>query len=210
MLKRLYDWTMDKAAHRHATWWLAAFSFMESSFFPIPPHPLLGLMCLAKPEKALRFGLVCTLASVLGGILGYYIGYALEGLGASILSFYGHPDAMGEFQKMFAEWGLWIILIKGLTPIPYKFVTIASGFKADNDALPIRADARVLGATLPAGESLTLPLDPARHQYLVAPVGQITVNGLPVAPRDGVAITGESELVVSASEDAELVLVDAR
>lgn len=91
-----------------------------------------------------------------------------------------------------------------------RWVVLASGTPEADDALPIRADARVLGATLPAGQSLTLPLDPTRHQYLVAPVGRITVNGIAANPRDGVAITGESELVVVAEEAAELVLVDAR
>ena len=71
MLTRLYQWMLAKAAHRHAERWLFAFSFMESSFCPIPPHPLLGLMCLARPERALRFGFICTLASVLGGLMGY-------------------------------------------------------------------------------------------------------------------------------------------
>ncbi len=70
MLRRLYDWTLAKAAHRHAIWWLAFFSFLESSVFPIPPHPLLGLMCLARPERAIRYGVVCTVASEVGGLLG--------------------------------------------------------------------------------------------------------------------------------------------
>ncbi len=127
MLRRLYDWIMRLADSPKALWALFLVAFAESSFFPIPPDPMLVPMVLANRRRAFTFAAVCTLASVLGGICGYYIGYALEGLGASILSFYGHPDAMGEFQKMFAEWGLWIILIKGMTPIPYKFVTIASG-----------------------------------------------------------------------------------
>ena len=92
-----------------------------------------------------------------------------------------------------------------------RWVVLASGQPgAGDDALPIRADARVLGASLAAGESLTLLLDPARHQYLVAPLGRVRVNGMAAAPRDGLAITGESELVVEALDDAELVLVDAR
>jgi membrane protein YqaA with SNARE-associated domain len=77
MLDRLYQWTLAKAAHRHAEYWLFMFSFIESSFFPIPPHPLLGLMCLARPSKALRYGLICTVASVAGGLLGYAIGHFL-------------------------------------------------------------------------------------------------------------------------------------
>lgn len=127
MLRRLYDWIMRLAESPNASWALAVVSFAESSFFPIPPDPMLIPMVLANRKKAWIFALVATVASVLGGIAGYFIGASLEGLGASILSFYGHPDAMGEFQAMFAQWGLWIILIKGLTPIPYKFVTIASG-----------------------------------------------------------------------------------
>ena len=74
MLRKLYDWTLHKAAHPHAEWWLAAFSFIEASFFPIPPHPLLGLMCLAEPGKAIRFAAIATISSVAGGLLGYAIG----------------------------------------------------------------------------------------------------------------------------------------
>lgn len=127
MLRRLYDWIMRLAESPRALWALAIVSFAESSFFPIPPDPMLIPMVLANRRKAWTFALVATVASVLGGIAGYFIGASLESLGQSILAFYGHADAMGEFQAMFAQWGLWIILIKGLTPIPYKFVTIASG-----------------------------------------------------------------------------------
>lgn len=130
MLRSLYDWIMRLAESPRALWALALVSFAESSFFPIPPDPMLIPMVLANPRKAWILAAVATVTSVLGGIAGYYIGYSLESLGQSILTFYGHGDAMGEFQKMFAEWGLWIILIKGLTPIPYKFVTIASGMAA--------------------------------------------------------------------------------
>ena len=129
MLKRLYDWTMDKAAHRHATWWLAAFSFMESSFFPIPPHPLLGLMCLAKPEKALRFGLVCTLASVLGGLFGYAIGYgAYESFGIPLLKALGLYNSFPAAACYLREYGAEIILVNGATPIPFKLLTLTAGF----------------------------------------------------------------------------------
>lgn len=121
---------MALAESPKALWALAIVSFTESSFFPIPPDPMLVPMVLANRKRAFTFAAVCTAASVLGGVFGYFIGYALEGLGASILAFYGHPDAMADFQRMFAEWGLWIILVKGATPIPYKFVTIASGMAA--------------------------------------------------------------------------------
>lgn len=130
MLRRLYDWIMALAESPKALWALAAVSFAESSFFPIPPDPMLVPMVLANRKRAWVFAGVCTAASVVGGIAGYFIGCALEGLGTAILAFYGHGDAMAAFQAMFAEWGLWIILIKGMTPIPYKVVTIASGMAA--------------------------------------------------------------------------------
>ena len=85
-LRGLYEWTLDKAAHPHAVWWLALFCFMEASFFPVPPHPLLGLMCLAEPKKAIRFGTVATLSSVAGGLLGYAIGWGLwDSVGAQLI-----------------------------------------------------------------------------------------------------------------------------
>jgi membrane protein YqaA with SNARE-associated domain len=126
LLRRLYDWIMALAESPKALWALAVVSFAESSFFPIPPDPMLVPMVLANRKRAWVFAGVCTAASVVGGIAGYAIGYALEGVGQSILAFYGHDDAMSAFQTMFAEWGLWIILVKGMTPIPYKVVTIAS------------------------------------------------------------------------------------
>ncbi|MGE4429127.1 MAG: YqaA family protein [Sphingobium sp.] len=129
MLTRLYQWMLAKAAHRHADRWLAAISFMESSFFPIPPHPLLGLMCLARPEKALRYGVICTLASVVGGLLGYAIGYFLyESLGASMLSALGLAEQFPTAACYLREYGAEIILLKGATPIPFKLITITAGF----------------------------------------------------------------------------------
>ncbi len=120
---------LAKAAHRHADRWLAAFSFMESSFFPIPPHPLLGLMCLARPERALRYGMICTLASVAGGVLGYGIGYFLyESVGAAMLSALGLADKFPAAACYLREYGAEIILLKGATPIPFKLITITSGF----------------------------------------------------------------------------------
>ena len=128
MIRRLYDWTLALAAHRHATAALAAVSFAESSIFPIPPDALLVPMCIADRTRAFFYGMVCTVASVLGGLLGYAIGLLLyETIGAAIVRFYGLDAAFESYRALFAEWGLWIILIKGLTPIPYKVVTIASG-----------------------------------------------------------------------------------
>lgn len=129
MLTKLYQWMMDKAAHPHAERWLFLFSFVESSFFPIPPHPLLGLMCLAKPDKALRFGFVCTLASVLGGLFGYAIGYfAYETIGTALLKALGLWDSFPAAACYLREFGAEIILIKGATPIPFKLLTLTAGF----------------------------------------------------------------------------------
>src|SRR5215813_5934584 len=119
---------MRLAHHRHAAWALFAVSFTESSFFPIPPDAMLIPMVLADRRKAWFYALVCTIASVLGALLGYWIGHTLyESVGKPIIAFY-HLDAQVQhYIDGFNEYGLWIILIKGLTPIPYKLVTIASG-----------------------------------------------------------------------------------
>lgn len=128
MLRSLYERTLALASSPAAPWWLAVVSFTESSFFPIPPDVLLIPMCLARPDRAWRFALICTISSVLGGILGYFIGYAVfDQIAQPILAVYGYGEKFAAYQAMYAEWGLLIILIKGLTPIPYKIVTIASG-----------------------------------------------------------------------------------
>jgi membrane protein YqaA with SNARE-associated domain len=129
MLTRLYQWMLAKAAHPHAERWLFAFSFMESSFFPIPPHPLLGLMCLSRPERALRFGFLCTLASVLGGLLGYAIGHFFyAAFGDALLSALGLADKFPVAACYLRAHGWEIILAKGATPIPFKLITITAGF----------------------------------------------------------------------------------
>jgi membrane protein YqaA with SNARE-associated domain len=131
MLRRIYDWIIELSASRHATPVLAAVSFTESSFFPIPPDAMIIPMVLADPGRAWRIALVATVASVLGGMAGYAIGYYLyETLGQWLISVYGLGDDFDAFRAAYDEWGLWIILIKGLTPIPYKLVTIASGVAA--------------------------------------------------------------------------------
>ncbi len=128
MLNRLYARVLALASSRHAPWWLAVISFAESSFFPIPPDTLLVPMALARPDRAWRFALICTIASVLGGALGYYIGFALFDLWLRpILDAHGYGAKFAAFQAWYQDWGLWVILIKGLTPVPYKIVTIASG-----------------------------------------------------------------------------------
>jgi membrane protein YqaA with SNARE-associated domain len=129
MLRRLYDWTMQKASHRHAEWWLAFFAFIEASFFPIPPHPVLGLMCLAEPKKAVRFAAIATLASVAGGLLGYAIGHGLyDAVGAQLLAALGLSESFPKAACYLREYGAEIIMIKGATPIPFKLLTITAGF----------------------------------------------------------------------------------
>lgn len=128
MLRGLYDWTIRLSGHRHAPWGLAVVSFVESSVFPIPPDVVLIPMVLSQRAKAWAYAAICTAASVVGGIFGYAIGYFLfDTLGQSILNFYGYQDAFASFAARYNEWGVWIVLIAGFTPFPYKVITIASG-----------------------------------------------------------------------------------
>lgn len=127
MLRKMYDWVFSLARHRHATKSLAAISFAESSFFPIPPDVMLAPMVLARPDRAYFYATVCTIASVLGGLLGYAIGHFLEPVGMSLLAVMGKADTFETSKALFQEHGAWVILIKGLTPIPYKLITIAAG-----------------------------------------------------------------------------------
>lgn len=129
MFRRLYDWVISLAASPYAVWALAAVSFAESSFFPIPPDVLLLPMALSRPDRALFYAGVCTVSSVLGGLLGYAIGAILyDSVGQWLISAYGYGDNVEAFRHAYAQYGEWIILIKGITPIPYKLVTITSGF----------------------------------------------------------------------------------
>ena len=128
MLRRLYDWTLAKAAHPHAVGWLALFAFVEASFFPIPPHPLLGLMCLAAPRRAIWFAAVATVASVAGGMLGYAIGWGLyDTVGTQLLAALGMTESYPVARCYLLEYGAEIIMIKGATPIPFKLLTITAG-----------------------------------------------------------------------------------
>src|SRR5215470_15735819 len=128
MLNILYSRTLALAASRHAMWTMAAISFAESSFLPLPPDFLLVPMTLAQPRRAWLIAAVCTITSVLGGFVGYAIGYCLfDTVGRPVLEFYHAMDKYDALKSGFAEWGAWIIILKGLTPIPFKLVTIASG-----------------------------------------------------------------------------------
>ena len=127
-LKRTYNWTLEKAQHKNAKWYLSLISFAESSFFPIPPDILLIPMALASKARALFYAFICTLFSVLGGILGYAIGYFFyNSLGIYIVEFYHLENSFNIFENYYKEFGLLIVLGAGITPFPYKFITIASG-----------------------------------------------------------------------------------
>ena len=128
MLRWTYDWIMGLASRRDSIWVLAAVAFIESSVFPIPPDILLIPMVLAARDRAWRLAAVCTIASVLGGILGYVIGMFLyQSAGLPLLELYGYADKFDEFSSRYNEWGAWIVFVAGLTPFPYKVITIASG-----------------------------------------------------------------------------------
>src|SRR5215470_10333710 len=133
MLRRLYAWCIDAADKPHATWLMGTVSFVESSFFPIPPDTMLIPMALARPDRAWFYATVCTLTSVAGGLLGYFIGAVLyDSVGQWVIGLYGLGNKAEAFREAYAYWGTWIILIKGMTPIPYKLVTIVSGFAGYN------------------------------------------------------------------------------
>ncbi|MCB1335559.1 MAG: DedA family protein [Roseivivax sp.] len=129
MLRRLYDWTMSMADHPNALWVLAAVAFIESSVFPIPPDVLMIPMILARPSRAFLIAFVCTAASVAGGMLGYAIGaFFYDSIGEPILSSLGKADEMAAFNEKFNGVGFWAVLIAGITPFPYKVITIMSGW----------------------------------------------------------------------------------
>jgi membrane protein YqaA with SNARE-associated domain len=136
MLRRFYDWLLLQAGKKHATWVMAGISFAESSFFPLPPDLLLVPMMLEKRRLVWWYATVATLSSVLGGYVGYAIGYFLfEAVGQKVIDFYGLQKSFADFEAGFQHWGIWFIIVKGLTPIPYKIVTIACGVLHFNLAL---------------------------------------------------------------------------
>ncbi|UCH74391.1 MAG: DedA family protein [Rhodospirillales bacterium] len=162
-LRPLYDWTMEKAADRRALRWLAGISFIESSFFPIPPDIMVIPMVLANRARAWLIAGICTAASVLGGFFGYAIGYFLfEAVGRPIIALYGLEDAFARFQEGYTEYGAIIVFGFGLTPLPYKVITIASGVAALN---PV-----VFGLASLASRGLRFFLEAALLYWLGPPV----------------------------------------
>ena len=147
MFKSLYDSLIALSASRHAPYALAAVAFAESSIFPIPPDILLAPMALAQPRRAWTFALICTVASVLGGMLGYAIGSLLfDTVGQWLIHLYGYADRIAALRESYAKWGALVILVKGVTPIPYKLVTITSGLLAYNVPLFVALSVVTRGA----------------------------------------------------------------
>src|SRR5262245_22630095 len=131
MLRKMYDWCVNAASKPYGTWLLGLVSFVESSFFPIPPDAMLLPMGLAQPKRAYYYATVCTVTSVAGGVLGYVIGAVLyDSIGQWLIQLYGYGAKAEAFREAYRQYGAWIIVLKGLTPIPYKIVTITSGLAA--------------------------------------------------------------------------------
>lgn len=147
MLRRLYDWTLSLASGPRAPAALGSVSFIESSFFPIPPDLLLIPMVIAKREKAWWYAFLCSITSVLGGVLGYFIGAVLfEQIARPILDFYGYMDKFDQFSVIFNEWGWWFVFFAGLTPFPYKVITISAG--ATGLSMPVFLVASIVSRSL--------------------------------------------------------------
>jgi membrane protein YqaA with SNARE-associated domain len=169
LLTRLYDWTIELAAHRRAPWALAAVSFAESSLFPVPPDVLLIPMVLAARRRAWTIAGLCTIASVGGGVAGYLIGYFLfDTLGRPIVEFYGYVDEFATFQGWYRDWGAWIVAGAGFTPFPYKVITIASGAVALDPITFMVASASSRGARFFLVAGLLWYFGPAIRRFIEA------------------------------------------
>ncbi|HEX6113794.1 MAG TPA: YqaA family protein [Geminicoccaceae bacterium] len=175
-LHGLYEWTMAQAATPYALWMLALIAFLESSAFPIPPDVLLIPMVLAMRERAWLIAGVCTIASVAGGFLGYAIGALLfETIGRSILEFYGYLERFAEFQARYNEWGAWIVFFAGLTPFPYKVITIASGVTGLDLVTFGIASALARGLRFFMVAALLWYVGPPMKRFIEANLGWLTV-----------------------------------
>ena len=126
--KNLYNWTLDQSSKKYASWFLAFISFIESSFFPIPPDIILIPMIIAKRTMAFIYAAICTISSVFGGIFGYFIGYTLfNSIGIILVNFYGMNEYITNLKEYYNNYGIWFVLVAGFTPMPFKVITIASG-----------------------------------------------------------------------------------
>lgn len=178
LLRQTYDWVMRLAEHRHAPHALTGVAFAESSFFPIPPDVMLIPMVLAERAKAMRFALLCTLGSVLGGLFGYFIGAALlETIGQPIIAFYGLEDKLAQFNAQYNEHGGWIVFLAGFTPIPYKVFTIASGMTGLDLITFVVASTLSRGARFFLVAGLLYYFGPAIRNFIEKYLGLVTLLG---------------------------------
>lgn len=176
MIRRLYDWTLSLAAKPHALTALAVISFAESSFFPIPPDVLLIPMVLAARQRAWLIATVCTAASVAGGLFGYAIGYFLyESVGQPVLAFYGYVSQFDAFQATYDEWGALIVFGAGLTPFPFKVITIASGVFQMNIVVFLLAALVARGTRFFLVAALLYWFGPAIRAFIEKRLGLLTV-----------------------------------
>lgn len=179
MLRKTYNWIMEYASHPKAVWLLAGVSFAESSFFPLPPDPLYIAMIVSKREHAWRLAVICTIASVVGGVLGYYIGYGLyETLGSWIIQTYGLEEKFSSIQETYQDWAFWIIAGKGLTPIPYKLVTISSGVAKVSMATFLVASVIARGFRFFSVAALFYYSGPTLKEYIEENLGLVTTAGV--------------------------------
>ncbi|HEY1856557.1 YqaA family protein [Acidocella sp.] len=175
MLRRLYDHVIALSGRPAAPYWLFCIAFAEASFFPLPPDALLIPMALATPRKALWLAALATVGSVLGGALGYLIGFELfTKLAQPIIAFYHYHAAFAAFQQKFAQYGVWIILIKGLTPIPYKIVTIAAGAAAFNFPVFMAASVITRGGRFLLEAVLLQRFGPPAQAFIERRLGLVT------------------------------------
>lgn len=178
LIRKLYDWVISLAGHRHAVWFLALIAFIESSVFPIPPDALLIPMILANRDKAWLYAGVCTVASVLGGAAGYAIGYFLyDTVGHPLLEFYGYSEKFETFSGKYNDYGIWIVLGAGLTPFPYKVITIASGVTQLNFPLFMLSSVVARGLRFYLVGALLWRFGPPIREFIEKYLGWVTLAG---------------------------------
>jgi membrane protein YqaA with SNARE-associated domain len=176
MLRSLYERTLAAAGHRHASAWLALVSFVESSIFPIPPDVMLIPMVLADRTKWIRIAAISTLASVLGGLAGYAIGlFLFDTIGQALLDLYGYGEKFAAFGEMYNEWGAWIVFGAGVTPFPYKVITIASGVTRLDLLVFVIASVLARGLRFFLVCGLLWRFGPAIRSFLEKHLGPLTV-----------------------------------
>ncbi len=181
MLRKLYDWIIAYSSKPSAPWALAIVAFAESSVFPVPPDVLQVPMTLARPDKAWRYALIATIASVLGGLVGYAIGALLyDSVGKFLIELYGYGQKVDQFRAAYAHYGHWVILLKGLTPIPFKLVTITSGFADYSLFWFIVLSVITRGARFFLLAALLHYFGPAAREFIEKRLGLVTLGFLAV------------------------------